>query len=293
MNKKQKLATILLLVFASLLTIARFLHSKQIAILNPAGPVAFKEHQLIIFALALSLVVVIPVFTLLFMFTWKYRESNAAANYSPDLDHSRLAETIWWVVPSILIFIISVVTWQSSHSLDPFKSLVTSTPPMRIQVVALDWKWLFIYPDQRIASVNFVQFPVDTPIDFEITADAPMNSFWIPRLGGQIYAMAGMSTHINLMANEIGSYSGSSANISGRGYAGMKFTARSSQQNDFRHWVDSVSQAPNKLDMAAYKKLAEPSENNKVAYYSVGTPGLYGRVIMKYIMPGMQNMGTQ
>ena len=132
----------------------------------------------------LSLIVVIPVYIMLFLFAWKYREGNTKAKYSPDWDHSALLETIWWTVPLLLITILSVVTWNSSHDLDPFRPLNSSVKPVKIQVVALQWKWLFIYPEQNIASVNYVEFPVNTPVDFEITADAPMNSFWIPQVGG-------------------------------------------------------------------------------------------------------------
>lgn len=287
MNKKYKLMLFLLLVLGVMLATAQYMRTAHIAVLQSAGPIGLKERQLIFIGLGLSLIIVLPVFTLLFFFAWKYRESNEAATYSPELAGSRLAETIWWVVPSVLILIISLITWQSSHSLDPFKPLASVTKPLTIQVVALDWKWLFIYPEQHIAAVNVVQFPVSTPVNFEITADAPMNSFWIPRLGGQIYAMAGMSTQLHLMADQPGSYNGSSANISGSGFAGMKFTARASSALDFKRWVNSVKQSPTTLSMDAYNKLAEPSENDPRAYYSSYESGLYDKIIMKYMMPGM------
>ena len=293
MSKKYKFGFLALLVSGLLLTAAWYLHGTNIPVLEPRGPVARQERWLIIITLLLSLVVVIPVFSLLFGFAWKYREGNAKAKYSPDLDHSRIAETIWWAVPSTLILVIGFIIWTSSHQLDPYKPLASNTQPMTIQVVALDWKWLFIYPRQNIATVNFVQFPKRTPIDFEITADAPMNSFWIPQLGGQIYAMPGMSTQLHLMADTNGSFNGSSANISGKGFAGMAFVAKSSSAADFQRWVGSVKRSPNRLDLGQYNKLARPSVNNQAAYYASGVAGLYDNVIAKYIgpltnMPGME-----
>jgi cytochrome o ubiquinol oxidase subunit 2 len=212
------------------------------------------------------------------------------------LDGSRIAETIWWVVPSILILIISILNWNSSHQLDPYRPLASKTPQMTVQVVALDWKWLFIYPEQNIATVNFVQFPKDTPVNFEVTADAPMNSFWIPQLGGQIYAMPGMATDLHLMASQEGTFNGSSANISGSGFASMAFKARSSSSADFDNWVQSVKRSGDKLGLEEYSQLARPSQYNPITYYSSAQPDLYGRVIMKYVpigtMPGMSMQGT-
>jgi cytochrome o ubiquinol oxidase subunit 2 len=291
-NKKTRITLISLAILAFMLLAVWYLHSTNIAILNPQGPVARKEFNLFITGILLSLIVVVPVFTLLFTFAWKYREGNTKAKYSPDMDHSRVAETIWWVVPTILIIIISILTWNSSHQLDPYKPLSSSRPQMTIQVVALDWKWLFIYPEQHIATVNFVQFPSGTPVNFEITADAPMNSFWIPQLGGQIYAMPGMATELHLMATRDGTFNGSSANISGSGFAGMAFKARSSSPAEFDRWVQTVKHSPNGLNQATYSKLAQPSQYNPVAYYSSAQSDLYDRVIMKYMpvaaqMPGM------
>jgi len=187
-----------------------------------------------------------------------------------------------------IILILAVLTWNSSHDLDPFKPIVSDKPPITIQVVALQWKWLFIYPQQNIASVNIIQFPNQTPINFEVTADAPMNSFWIPQLGGQIYAMPGMSTQLHLMADTEGTYRGSSANISGKGFAGMNFSAKSTSQADFDQWVALVHQTRNNLSLAKYNNLAKPSQNNPLSYYSSSQSGLYDRVVMKYMMPASQ-----
>ena len=237
-------------------------------------------------ATLLMLIVVIPVFALTIFIAWRYRAGNKEARYTPDWDHNRLIEFSWWAIPTIIITGLAIVTWKSSHELDPFRPLSSTTPPMTIQVVAMQWKWLFIYPSQNIASVNFVQFPVNTPINFEITSDAPMNSFWIPRLGGQIYAMSGMSTHLHLMADTAGSYNGSSANISGEGFAGMKFIAKASTAADFDNWLQQMQSSPDQLSIERYNKLAEPSVDNPPSYYALSEQNLYDELIMKYMMPG-------
>ena len=294
MIKKLRIAGILLLILVLLGVLVAYLHGQNIAILNPQGPIATKERNLMFFALLLSLVVVIPVFAMTFAIAWKYRESNTKAKYRPDWDHNRVVETIWWGIPSLLILILSVVAWNASHDLDPFKPLDSNNPTMTIQVVAMDWKWLFIYPAQDIATVNYVQFPAATPVDFQITSDAPMNSFWIPQLGGQIYAMPGMTTQLYLMANHPGNYRGSSANISGRGFAGMDFVAKSSSESDFNNWVTQVQSSPNSLTTYEYSQLSQPSVNNPVAYFSTPSIGLYNGILMKYMAPsGSDNMVMQ
>lgn len=276
-----------IIVAVALLVVAvLYLRHFSIPVLEPRGTIARQERNLIYFGSLLSIIIIVPVFALTFMISWKYREANTKATYSPEFDHSRKAETIWWLIPTILIVILSVVTWNSSHQLDPFKPLASDTAPLTIQVVALDWKWLFIYPQQNIASVNMVQFPVNTPVHFVITSDAPMNSFWIPQLGGQIYAMPGMSTQLHLMASQSGSYRGSSANISGRGFADMNFTAKATSNLDFRKWVNTVKQSPNHLTADAYAELSKPSDHNTVAYYASNQPGLYDSIVIKYMTPG-------
>src|SRR5437868_3793345 len=206
MSRKQKTGALICVVIGLLVLAGIHLHHMNIPVLQPRGTIGKQEQRLIITALLLSLIVVIPVFVMLFGFAWKYREGNKSARYDPDFDHSRTLESIWWGVPLILISILAVITWRSAHQLDPFKALDSKTPPVAIQAISLRWKWLFIYPQQNIASVNFIQMPVNTPINFEITSDAPMNSFWIPQLGGQIYSMSGMATNLNLEATQPGSY---------------------------------------------------------------------------------------
>jgi cytochrome o ubiquinol oxidase subunit 2 len=263
-----------------------YFRSVNIAVLDPKGTIGQQEKQLIVFALSLSLVVVIPVFGMLFWFAWRYRASNHLnVKYSPNWDHSAVLESIWWLVPSVLIVILSVVTWRSAHQLDPFKSISSSVKPLNIQVIALDWKWLFIYPDQRIATVNYFEFPKQTPVNFQITADAPMNSFWIPQLGGQIYAMPGMSTQLHLMASQSGNFRGSSANISGEGFAGMDFSAHATDTDSFNAWVKSTQQSQRSLDLASYNQLSAPSQKNPKTNYALSDPNLYDIVVMKFMEP--------
>jgi cytochrome o ubiquinol oxidase subunit II len=269
------------------------LHSADIPVLNPQGPVALGERSVMFVTLLLCSIVIVPVFVLLFYFAWKYRADHPKTHehHRPDWDHtSTVAELIWWCVPAVIVAILSVVAWQSSHALDPYKPLVSNQPPLVVEVVALDWKWLFIYPSLGIATVNMVEFPLNRPVRFELTADAPMNSFWIPSLGGQIMVMPGMQTELNLMASNVGTFNGSSANISGKGFAGMSFSVKSVSNNDFQNWVQSVRQSSNPLTKDTYATLALPTEYAGVSEYSSVDDSLYTGVIMKFMTPDVGNM---
>ncbi|MDE3045975.1 MAG: ubiquinol oxidase subunit II [Verrucomicrobiota bacterium] len=289
--KKFKLVFLVLFFLSSIAWLALlFIEEAPIPVLDPRGWVGVKERDLIVISTLLMLIVIIPVFILTWWITWKYRASNTKAKYDPKWDHSHLAETIWWSVPCAIIVVLGILTWESCHELDPFhpldaKSIQTTEKPIEIQVVALQWRWLFIYPEQKIASMNLVQFPAKRPVHFQITADAPMNSFWIPQLGGQIYAMPGMKTQLHLIADEAGSFRGTSANLSGEGFARMNFVAKSTSPEEFSAWVESVRQSGNVLEWAGYTKLVEPSSDRNVFLYSLGEEGLYDRIIMKYMMP--------
>ncbi len=285
MTIKNKFAFFFLSAIAILLAAILIPYAVTGAVLNPKGIIALEERDLIVIATVLMLVVVIPVFVMTFAICWKYRASKKDAEYAPNWDNDILAETIWWGFPCLIILILSIVTWFSTKALDPFKPLESDITPIQIQVVALDWKWLFIYPEQKIATVNYFQFPELTPVNFEITSDAPMNSFWIPQLGGQIYAMPGMRSKLHLMADEAGDYRGSSANISGYGFAGMVFTAKATKQADFDKWVQSVKQSAPPLGLNEYISLAKPSSYNPEASYTLKDDDLYDQIIMKYLMP--------
>jgi cytochrome o ubiquinol oxidase subunit 2 len=291
MRKRQKFIVLGLVVIAILVLAGWYLHGQTVALLQPRGPIAEKERNLIIFAALLSLVVVIPVFSMAIFIAWKYRESNTEATYTPEFDHSRVAETIWWIIPTILITILSVVAWNSSHTLDPYRPLSSTVQPLDVQVVALDWKWLFIYPQLNLASVNELEMPVNTPVNFEITSDAPMNSFWIPQLSGQIYAMPGMSTQLHVLASKVGSYDGYSANISGVGFAGMRFQANATKRASFNNWVRSTSSITHPLTLSTYKQLDKPSQDVQPTFYSSVDHNLYTTIIAKYLAPTAHSDG--
>lgn len=285
MNKTYKVASFVLLGFLAVLLVAVMLRDANIAVLNPKGIIAEKQLDLIVITTLLMLIVVIPVFVLTFYIAWKYRASNTKSRYSPNWDSNRKLEFAWWAVPFLVISVLSGIIWQSSQDLDPYKPLASDRRPVTIQVVALQWKWLFIYPEEGIATVNYVQFPEDTPIAFKVTSDAPINSFWIPQLGGQIYATPGMVTGLNLMANEPGVYNGSSANISGEGFASMRFKATALPENEYGPWVRSIKGGSGVLDSREYAKLVLPGSAGEPRAYASSERGLYGTIVMKYTTP--------
>ncbi|HUZ92870.1 MAG TPA: COX aromatic rich motif-containing protein [Candidatus Paceibacterota bacterium] len=259
-------------------------------VFNPQGPVAAQERDLIVIAVLIMLSIAIPLLVTLYAFARKYRAGNKKAVYDPEHTGGAFGQLILWAVPAAAIVVIAVLNWRSTHALDPYKPIVSSVPPLTIEVVALEWKWLFFYPTQGIATVNFIQFPVDTPIHFELTADAPMSSFWIPQLGGQIYAMAAMQTQLNLMADAPGEYTGKDTEINGAGYSGMTFVANATSAADFDAWVASVRHSSSSLTMDGYNALAAPSENNPPAYYSSVEKNLYDTILMKYMIPPTSSM---
>ncbi|MGB9096482.1 cytochrome o ubiquinol oxidase subunit II [Erwinia sp.] len=263
------------------------------ALLSPKGQVALEQRSLILTAFGLMMIVVIPAVLMAVVFAWKYRASNTNAKYSPNWSHSNKVEAVVWTVPILIIIFLAILTWKSSHALDPSKPLASDVKPIEIDVVALDWKWLFIYPEQGIATVNQIAFPANTPVNFKITSNSVMNSFFIPTLGSQIYAMAGMQTKLHLIANEPGTFDGISSNFSGRGFSGMKFKAIATpDQASFDQWVAKVKDSSNTLTtMDDFEKLAAPSENHPVEFFSSADPELFKQVIGKFKMShGKMNM---
>ncbi len=257
----------------------------KIAMLNPKGIIAISEMHLLIDATLLMLIVVIPVIILTFVIVWRYRASNKKAKYTPNKAHSTMLEVVCWSIPAIIIIILATITWISTHKLDPYKPLDTKSKPLTIQVISLDWRWLFIYPKQRIATINYIQIPVNQQVRFLITADSPMNSIEMPQLAGQIYAMPGMRTKLHFMANEKGRYRGFAANYTGDGFANMVFWVQAVDKRHFRQWVRAAQRSPHKLTMAAYNQLIKPSKDSKVHYFSAPAHNLFNKVIMKYMMP--------
>jgi cytochrome o ubiquinol oxidase subunit 2 len=269
-------------LFALLLNGCSFdFSSMDFAVLNPMGEIAIQQKTLLGWAVFLMLLVIIPVFIMVPLFAWKYREKNKGSKYSPEWGHSTLLEVIWWGVPFIIIVILGTITWISSHKLDPYRPIVSENRPIRIQVIALNWKWLFIYPEYNIATVNFIQFPVDVPLNLELTSDAPMNSLAIPQLGGQIYAMQGMTTKLHLIAEKEGEFKGYSANYSGSGFSGMRFTAKASSIQEFNDWLKTARKSGISLTLSQYEKLSAPSQNNLPEYFSSVDAELFEMVLSK------------
>lgn len=278
-------SSLILLIFLIMQPWAIYQYKDYIAVLFPKGIIALEERNLLFLIQIIMLFIIIPVYILTFIFSWKYSAQNPKGKYDPDLVDSKIAEYIWWGVPCLATLFIAWITWIKTHELDPFKPLQAKNPPMTIQVVALQWKWLFIYPEEQIASVNFVQFPKETPIRFEITADAPMNSFWIPHLGGQIYAMPSMKTELNLIAGSVGDFRGSSANISGEGFAGMYFTTRASTKDEYKQWIKEAKQSVKVLNQDTYANLAVPSQYNPVEIFRLQEQNIFEQIIHKYMYP--------
>ncbi len=294
MNKKLFFIFFILLAIGFFVVLFTVTRGSTFAILEPKGLIAGKERTLLITATLLSLVVIVPVYVFMFAIAWKYRASNTKATYTPDSVTTPLMQALWWGIPSVIISILGFIMWTHVHELDPHKAIAASTPPMTIQVVSLQWKWLFIYPEQNIATLNYVVFPEKTPITFLLTSDAPMNSFWIPQLGGQMYTMPGMTNTTHLIADTRGEFRGSTAEISGSGFAGMKFVAKSASKEDFDAWVQSVKQSAQPLAFTTYTTLAEPSENVPPTSYAPVENDLYNKILMKFMpMPGPNTPQTE
>lgn len=291
--KRSQAGTIWLLLIGTAvfgLVLAMMLRNIDVAIFNPKGLIAEKQLNLILFTSALLLTIAIPTLMLLYSFAWHYRDTNTKAAFDPHAQQGKLFVFSIWTVPAIFMIVLALVMMPATHQLEPRKPIEASGKRLTIRVIAMRWKWLFIYPEQNIATVNYVQVPVDTPVEFELTADeAPMSSFWIPNLGGQLYAMTGHVTRLNLVADTPGDYPGSSAEINGRGFAGMQFTARASSQEDFDKWAQSIKQSANPLNEAEYEKLLKPSEDNPAGYFSQAQPDLYDKLLMKYNVSNTQH----
>lgn len=247
--------------------------------------IAHQEKQLTLLVFFLGISVILPTVLLFYFFAFRYREKHSASKNNPDVSGDIRLQTFFWAFSSLLVVVMIGLIWISTHALDPFKALETDAKPMTIQVVSLQWKWLFIYPKEHIATLNYVVFPEKTPITFELTAESPMNSFWIPQLGGQMYAMEAMVNKTHLMADTVGEFPGSTAEISGKGFAGMRFTAKSVTQNDYEAWVTSAQNSPTSLDWNTYKSLAKPSENNKPTTYSIADDNLYNKIVTQFLAP--------
>jgi cytochrome o ubiquinol oxidase subunit 2 len=248
-------------------------------VLDPSGPIATAERLLLVNSTAIMLVVVVPVILATLGFAWWYRASNPRARRSLELAYEGRIEFVTWSIPALIVILLGGVSWIGSHQLDPRAPIPASAPPLRVDVVALDWKWLFIYPDQGIATVNRLVVPTGTPLQFRLTSATVMNSFFVPQLGSQIYAMSGMATHLNLLADRPGEYPGISANFSGDGFADMRFTAKAVSSGDFENWVRGVHSAGASLDETSYVALAKPSKAVAPSAYGSVEPRLFDRIL--------------
>src|SRR5271157_5771910 len=248
-------------------------------VLDPQGPIGAAQLLLLINSTEIMLVVVVPVILATLGFAWWYRASNPRASRSWDPAYEGRIEFVTWSIPALIVILLGGVIWIGSHQLDPRAPISANANPLRVDVVALDWKWLFIYPDQGIAAVNQLVVPVGTPVDFRLTSATVMNSFFVPQLGSQIYTMGGMTTHLNLLADQPGEYPGFSANYSGDGFSEMRFVAKAVSAGDFNAWLEQVRGAGSALDDAGYAELAKPSKAvPPTTYRSVG-PKLFERII--------------
>jgi cytochrome o ubiquinol oxidase subunit 2 len=255
---------------------------RHAAVLDPKGPIALAERDLLFDAFSVMMIVVVPVIVMVFLFAWRYRASNTKAAYAPTWCRSTRIDAVVWLVPALIVVAVGVLVWRSTHRLDPYRPIDSAVPPLEVQVVAQDWKWLFVYPEQGIAVVNQLAFPSGRPVSLRITSDTVMNSFYVPALAGQIYAMAGMQTRLHLLADAPGKFVGRNSQYSGSGFSDQYFEVVAMTPADFDAWVAQVRQSPAKLDAAAYQTLAAASRRHPITYYSAVEPDLYGSIIAKY-----------
>jgi cytochrome o ubiquinol oxidase subunit 2 len=278
----------ILKVILTLITFLLLVSCKK-GVFEPEGYIAASQQKLMIISFLVMIAVAIPVFIMAFIFAYKYSEKNpnSSKTYDPTFNHSTTLEIVWWGIPIVIVIFLSILTWITSHTLDPKKRLDLDISQGKqaiiIEAVALDWKWLFIYPEQGIATINYIQVPENTEIIFKITADAPMNGLWIPQLGGMIYAMAGMETNLHLIANKQGIYAGSSSNYSGFGFSGMKFNTVVVDDASFNDWVKTVKASNNPLTNNIYGELEKQTMNEPVKLYSSVPNNLFSNILNKYM----------
>ncbi len=287
---------------AILLILASFLAGcSKLVVLNPAGDIAAQQGQLVVIATVLMLLIIVPVIFLILLFSWRYRHDSqhAEAEYAPDWDHSTKLELVIWAAPLMIIIALGALTWITTHKLDPYrpldrisagKALPTDVKPLEVQVVALDWKWLFVLPEQGIATVNELAAPVDRPIRFKLTASTTMNAFYVPDLAGMIYAMPGMQTELNAIINKPGVYQGMSSHYSGSGFSGMTFKFHGLSEEGFAQWVDKARAGGKVLSREAYLELARPSQRDPVALFASVDETLFQRVLNLCVADGQACM---
>ena len=254
-------------------------------VLDPKGPIALAERQILLNALGIMLAIVCPVILATIGVAFWFRTSNERARYRPNFAYSGRLEMLVWSIPAMTVFLVGGVAWVGSHDLSPRKPIASTVKPLRVQVASLDWKWLFIYPDQGVASVNHLTIPVGTPVSLELTSSGVMNSFFVPQLGSQIYTMAGMITRLHLQADHPGTYRGFSAQFSGEGFSDMHFDADAVTDEKFAQWLNAARSAGPELNAKSYADLAKPSAAVAPFTYRSVAPGLFDRILAAEMQP--------
>jgi cytochrome o ubiquinol oxidase subunit 2 len=249
-------------------------------VLDPKGPIALAERQILLNATGIMLAIVIPVVLATLGVAFWFRASNERARYRPNFTYSGRVEMLVWSIPLMTVFLVGGVAWIGSYELDPPKPIASPTKVFKVQVVSLDWKWLFIYPDEGVASVNQLTIPVGTPVSLELTSSGVMNSFFVPQLAGQIYTMAGMVTRLNMEASHAGTYRGISSNFSGEGFADMHFNVEAVPAEKLSQWINAARGSGPELNPKTYVDLAKPSAAVPSFTYRAVAPGLFGRILL-------------
>ena len=285
--------------FATLAAAPLALGGCDMIVMNPAGDVARQQADLILWSTGLMLLIIVPVMVLTAVFAWRYRATNEEAEYKPDWDHSTGLELIIWSAPLMIIIALGALTWVATHTLDPYRPIgriaagrpVPATQrPLEVQVVSLDWKWLFIYPEQGVASVNELVLPVDRQVRFRLSSSSVMNTFYVPAMAGMIYTMPGMETKLHAVLNKPGDFEGMSAHYSGAGFSKMKFRTHAVDQAGFDRWIARARTAPGRLDAATYLKLEQPSEDVKPMLFAGIEQGIFGRIVNLCVAPNQPCM---
>jgi cytochrome o ubiquinol oxidase subunit 2 len=265
--------------WAGLAAVCVLTSCRQAGVLDPQGPIAAAERLILLNATGIMLVVVVPVIALTLAFAWWYRASNKRAAYRPDWSYSGRIELVVWSIPVMVVILLAAVAWTGSHDLDPAHKIKADAKPIRIEVVSLDWKWLFIYPDLQIATVNQLVVPTGVPLEFMLTSANVMNAFFVPQLGSQIYTMPGMRTHLNLLAERAGDYPGFSSNFSGDGFSDMRFLVRAMPASEFSSWHERTASEAPALNTEAYSQLARASSNTQTQTYRSVDPDLFEQIV--------------
>lgn len=272
-------------------------------VLNPSGDIAAQQADLVVISTLLMLLIIVPVMFLICLFAWRYRKSNTSAKYEPNWDHSTKLELLIWGAPLLIIIVLGAITWIYTHLLDPYRPLsridenrplAAHVKPMEIQVVALDWKWMFIYPEQGIATVNELYTPVDVPVRFKMTSSTVMNAFYIPALAGMVYTMPSMQTELNAVMNKVGVYDGFSANYSGAGFSQMRFKYHGVSQGDFDAWVAKTkASGGGELNRAEFIALDKPTIKHPIMHFGTVEQGLFDRIVNRCVVDGTVCMNEQ